>query len=57
MFCCVAVLGCQESRVWKIFARQRSSEDFNFHCNLDLEHNNPIFAQDTPEYDDDVPST
>ena len=32
--------------------RQRSDEDVNLHCDLDLEYNNPIFTQDTPAYDD-----
>ena len=34
---------------------KRSNEDLNFHCDLDLEHNHPLYTQETPEYDD-VPS-
>ena len=31
---------------------KRSNEDLNLHCDLGFEYNNPIFTQDTPEYDD-----
>ena len=39
--------GCQEPVVQKIKDKQKSNEDLNLHCDLDLEHNNPIFTQDT----------
>ena len=35
---------------------QTFSDILNLHCDLDLEHSNPVFSQDTQTYND-VPST
>ena len=49
------------NQVWLLkvqqFTRYHSHKRWNFErsCDLDLEHRNPIFIQDTPAYDN-VPS-
>ena len=37
--------------VQKILSGQIFINISNLHCDLDLEHSNPIFPQDTPAYD------
>ena len=45
----------KRSMVQEIIHKQRSNEDSDLKCDLDLQHNNPIFIQYTPGYDE-VPS-
>ena len=37
--------------VQKISFQQTFTNILNLHCDLDLEHSNPIFQQNTPAYD------
>ena len=36
--------------VQKISSKRTFTDILNHHCDLDLEHSNPIFPQDTPAY-------
>ena len=36
---------------WRKISGQTFTDILNLHCDVDLEHSNPIFPQDTPAYD------
>ena len=53
LWCCINIPGLQTkcSVVQKILFGQTFITILNLHCDLDLEHRNPIFPQDTLTYD------
>ena len=52
-WCCINVptLVTKCSVIQKISSGQIFTDVSTLHCDLDLEHSNPIFSQDTPAYD------